>query len=149
VPVRIPVIFLFCVVAHVVMDGVIPSSWWVPDLTLVGLVVATARAPARWLLWSGLAGLVVSVWAARFAAAVFGGYLILGWGLRALAKRWDTTDLRLECLLVAGGVFVLTAGLAWLDGAWSPLLFGLVMGRAAMTTLTLLVMRTAVAEIRA
>jgi hypothetical protein len=118
----------------------------VPDLTLVGVVVATARTPARWLLWASLAGLMTSVWAVRFAAAVFGGYLVLGWVLQGLARRWDTTDLRVECLIAAAAVAILTVGLVWLDDLWSPAILGLTMGRAAMSTFALVVLRATTAK---
>ena len=134
-------VFVGCLVGHVVVDGLIPSPWWVPDLTGVGLVIAVARAPRSWLAFSVLAGLLVSPWAVRFAGPLFIAYLGVGRTLRFLADQWDTTDLRVECLIVSAVALALTGGLVWLDDLWSPPILGLTVIHVAVTCLALVIVR--------
>lgn len=110
-----------------------PSPWWVPDLTLVGLVLSVVRSPARWLALSGWAGLITMAWAVRFPGPILAGYLFIGWASQMLARQWHATDLRIECLLVAIGSLSLTLGTLWLDDLWSPVLLLLTGIRAALT----------------
>ena len=122
-----------CVIAHLALASMIPSPWWVPDMTLVGLVLSVVRAPTRWLALSGWAGLITVVWAVRFPGPIFTGYLLIGWTCQMLARQWDATDLRIECLLAAAGSLFLMAGALWLDDLWSPLLLVLTGVRTALT----------------
>ena len=111
-------------VAHVVVAGVVPSPWWTPNLTLVGLVLAIIQTPTRWLTFSGLAGLWMVVWAIRFPVPLLMSYLLLGWVAQLLARHWDTTDLRVQCMMVGVGALLTTLEVLWLDDLWSLPLLG-------------------------
>jgi hypothetical protein len=124
---------IICSVAHLALAMVIPSPWWVPDLTLVGLVLAVTRRPSRWWLLSGAAGLLTMVWAVRSTGPIFAGYLLIGWAVRLAGRQWDATDLRIESGLVASASLVLTMGAFWLDDLWSPILLVFMGLRTALT----------------
>ena len=130
---RAALVLASCMAAHLALANISRSPWWVPDLTLVGLVLSVVRSPTRWLSLSGWAGLITVVWAVRFPGPIFTGYLLVGWASQVVARQWDATDLRIECLLAAAGSFLLMLGMLWLDDAWSPLLLALTGLRAALT----------------
>lgn len=132
----VPVTFAGCLLTHLFLASLVTSPWWVPDLTLVGLVVTVARAPHRWAVLSGLAGLFMAVWAIRFAQQIFLGYLVTGWAVHALCRQWDLTDRRVQWLVVGIASLAMTFGALWLDGLWSPALMGLAMTRVALTCLS-------------
>lgn len=127
------VILLGCAAAHVALAMMSPSPWWVPDLTLVGLVLSVARFPSRWLVFSGAAGLLTMAWAVRSFSPLFAGYLLVGWATRTAGHRWDATDLRIEVWLAGGGSLLLTLGAFWLDDQRSPVLLLLMVVRTALT----------------
>lgn len=129
------VAFALGVAAHALLASVIPSPWWVPNLTLVTLVLLVARAPGRWLILSWLAGIFMMVWAVRFPGPVFTGYLLVGWAVQALSKHWDTTDPRAERLMVGLASLCLTVGVLWLESLWSVALVGLAVVQAGLTVL--------------
>lgn len=127
------VVLLGCSAAHLALAAASPSPWWVPDLTLVGLVLSVGRAPTRWLPLSIFAGLVTMVWAVRFPGQLFTTYLLIGWASQIVARHWDATDVRIECLHVAAGSLILMVGMVWLDDLWSPRLLVLTALRVALT----------------
>jgi hypothetical protein len=125
-----------CLVAHALIALVVPSSWWVPDLTLVGLVLTVGKAPSQWCLLSGMAGLFTVAWAVRSSGPILVGYLLLGWIVHVLARHWDATDLRVQCLMSGIASLVMTFGALWLSGLWSLPLLGLASAHVAMTGLS-------------
>lgn len=127
------VVFVGCVIAHHALALASPTPWGVPDLTLVGLVLAVGRSPARWFAWSVFAGLITVVWAVRFSGQVFAGYLVMGLVSHLLSRHWDVTDLRIECLLVAAGSLCLMVGMLWLEDLWSLRVLLATVVRAAVT----------------
>ena len=135
------VVLLGCLAAHVAMAGLLPSPWWVPDLTLVGLILAISRTPHRWMLLSGSAGLLTAVWAVRFPHVVLVGSLGLGWIVRTLAKQWDITDVRLQRLLVAAASLLTTFGWLWLEGLWSLPVVAFAAMRVLMTSVSVSIVR--------
>ena len=126
-------VFVGCVVAHLALALASPSPWWVPDLTLVGLVLAVGRYPARWFALAVFAGLITVVWAVRFSGQVFAGYLLIGLVSHLLSRHWDVTDLRIECLLVAAGSLCLMVGMLWLEDLWSLRVLLLTVVRTVVT----------------
>ena len=126
-------LLLICAAAHMALVLISPSPWWVPDLTLVGLVLSVARSPSRWPALSGAAGLLTMAWAVRSFTPMFVGYLLIGWVIRMAGHRWDATDLRIESWLAGGGSLLLTLGGFWLDDQWSPALLFLMVLRMALT----------------
>ena len=127
-------LLLSALIAHVVVARIIPSPWWVPDLSLVGLVLAIVRAPTRWLVFSGVALLCPVVWAIRCALPILISYVVVGWLVYVVATQWDATDLRVQVLLVSLASVLTTMMLLWLDEQWSLALLGSTIVRVAMTT---------------
>ena len=113
-----------CCLAHAGAMFAVAEPWWAPNLTMVGLVLAVARAPERWLVCSAAAALTTIVWAVRFPAAVAGTYLGAGWLVRWTAAQWDVSDALVQGTLVAtlSGAMALSA--LWMHGLWSLPLVG-------------------------
>ncbi len=130
-----------CLIAHALLASAIASPWWVPDLTVVGLVLTVARTPSRWFLFSVVAGLFTMGWAVRFPRQVFLSYVALGWVVQTLGRQWDATDLRVQVSLVGLASALLTVAGLWLDELWSLPLLGLSMIRIALTVLMVLCVR--------
>ena len=126
-------LLLICAAVHLALALISPSAWWVPDLTLVGLVLSVARFPSKWLLLSGVAGLLTSAWAVQSFSLMFAGYLLVGWATRIAGHRWDVTDVRIESWLAGGGSLLLTLAAFWLHDQWSPVLLFLMTVRTALT----------------
>lgn len=108
-----------CLLAHAVLAQAPIAAWWVPDLTLVGMVLVIGRAPARWPLWAGMAALWAMLWAIRMPWLVGVSYLGCGWGVRRLCDAWETTDLRLQGLMIGLASLLITIVLLWIDRLWS------------------------------
>ena len=130
-----------CLLVHAVLAALLPSPWWVPDVTLAGLIVAIGRSPHRWIGLSGVAGLLTVVWAVRFPQLILVGSLILGWIVQALAKQWDVTDFRLQCVMVAIASCLTTFGWLWLEGLWSIRLIGAALAHVLVTSLSVPLIR--------
>ena len=129
-------ILVGCLAAHGFLADLVPSPWWVPDVTLVGLILAIERLPRQWLLFSATAGISMMVWAVRFPQPVFLGYLGFGGVVRLLARQVDANDLRVQCFTAGLASMALSLGALWLDGLWSLPLFGLMSVRVLLTTMT-------------
>ena len=135
------VILFGCVLTHVVMAGLAPSPWWVPDLTLIGLILGIVMRPQRWLPLSLIAGLFMSSLAVRFPEAIFASYVVVGVTLRVLATEWQVQDVRVETVATGtAAAFVTLLGL-WLDRSWSLAVLGMAGGRVALTCAAMLVVR--------
>jgi hypothetical protein len=137
-----PLLALFgCAAAHALLARLAPSPWLTPDLTLVGLVLAVAAAPGRWLACSAAAGLFAMAWALQSAPQVFLGYFLTGWGLQWLSQRWDAGDARLQACYAAGASLLMRLVLLWLGEFWSLPLAGGVVVQTAATCASLPVVR--------
>ena len=130
-----------CLAAHAVAAGILASPWWVPDLTLIGLVLVVVRMPHRWAIPSVMAGLSTAAWAIRSSSPIFIAYLLVGWLVQRVARQWDATDLRVQWLLVGTAATGLTFGLIWLDDIWSWSIIGLGLVRVAVTMVSVPVVR--------
>ena len=124
-----------CLLAHALLARLAPSPWWVPNLTLVGLIVGLAREPRHWVALSGAAGLFTMMWAVRFPQPILLGYLLIGGGVRTLAQHWDLSDARVQALLIGLASAAMTASSLWLDHLWSLALVGLAGIHVAVTLL--------------
>ena len=132
-PAALVVVFAGCLGGHLLLANMVPSPWWVPDLTLVGLVLAGARAPRSWLLLSAVAALISIGWTVRWVVPVTMGYLAIGGVGSFVGRQWDATDRRIEGLLVAAASVWLTLGALWLEGLWSARLIALAGIHVAVT----------------
>ena len=141
------VAFVLGLAVHALLAGVIPSPWWVPNLSLVVLVVIVARVPNRWLILSWLAGMFMMVWTVRFPVLVFASYLFVGWAVQALSQRLDTTDPRAEWLIVGLASLCLTLGALWLESLWSVSLVGLAVVHIGLTVLAVPLTRRVVLRV--
>ena len=128
-------VLLGCLMLHALCAAVAPSPWWVPNLTLVGLVMAIQRAPHRWPTASVIAGLFTVLWAVRFPVPLLAGSLGLGALVRWLNTQWDLDDPRVQDVVMTCGSGIISAGLLWLDGLWSPTIAGWVVVHVAVTVL--------------
>ena len=128
-------ILLSCLLAQAWLAHAIASPWWVPDLTVVGLMVAVTRTPHRWLPLSLVAGAATMVWMIRFAAPLLLGYVTFGWVLQVLITHWEISDWRLRSTLAALVSLLLTLTALWLDETWSLTLLALLLARAFLTAL--------------
>ena len=128
-------LLLGALATHALIARAVSSPWWIPDLTLVGLVLAVARTPSRWLLLSAVAGICTMAWAGRFPQQTFLSYIVLGWVVQALGRQWDATDPRVQVGMVGLASALLTLGGLWLDELWLLPLLGLSMVRVALTIL--------------
>ena len=104
-----------CLAAHALLSGSLPSPWWVPNLTLIGLVRSIGRTPRRWMSYAMVAGVITTAWAIRDATAGLLAYAIVGWLTWSLSRRWDITDRRVQCLLAGFASAVLACGSLWCD----------------------------------
>jgi hypothetical protein len=104
---------------HWALANLWPSPWWLPDLTVAGLVVAIARRPDRWLgLALAAAGLTV-FWAIRDGGLIFVSLVACGAALRACAEQWDVGDLPMQRVLAAAAAAILHGLILWVHGWWS------------------------------
>jgi hypothetical protein len=133
--------------AHVIVAGLLTSPWWVPDLTLIGLVLVIIRAPHRWVIFSIVAGLSTAAWAIRSSSPVLLSYLLIGWMTQRIAKQWNAMDLHVQWLFVGVASAALTFGLIWLDNLWSWPVVGLGVMHTAFTVLLVPVVRSLMAKI--
>ena len=128
-------------IAHMVVAQLVPAPWWVPDLTLVGMIYAVAHSPRRWFLYSSIAGLSTMVWAARDPAPLFITSLVMGWMVQALTTRWDASDARVQLTMVGMASLSTTLGAIWLEACWSWSMLGLGVAHIAVTCLSALGMQ--------
>jgi len=128
-------LLLGCLAAHHLAAMAVPSPWGVPDLTVIGLVLAIVKQPQRWLSLSAIAGIFMMAWAIRFPVPVFLGAVGYGWLAWRTTRQWDLTDRRVVGAVVGITSALSTFGLLWLHELWSPPLVGLAALRVAVTTL--------------
>ena len=130
-------LLVICLVMQALIAQVAPSPWWVPDLTLIGVLVAVVRAPGKWLSVAVVGGLWIMTWTIRFRWPICLGYVALGGVVRLLAAQWDLNDGRILYPLTGISSLLLTLSLLWLDELWSVRLVGLALLRVALTVLAL------------
>ena len=129
-----PLVLLgLCCAAHAGAMFAVSESWWAPNLTMVGLVLAVARAPARWHVCALIAALTAMIWAIRFPAAMAGLYIAAGWCVQWTAGEWDVSDPLVQGTLVAASSAAVALSSLWLHGLWSV---SLAAGAAAHVLLT-------------
>jgi hypothetical protein len=139
------VIFVACLLAHDALALLLPP-WWVPDLTLVGLVTAAAWTRPRWAGYALAAAWFASLWAVRSAELIFLGYFAVGWAAQRLAGLLDTRDPRVYALLVMGAG-VLLAGLSlWAQPEVSLTLCALGLLRVGLTGAAALALHAMIAR---
>ena len=134
-------ILLGCVLMHLLVASLVGSPWWVPNLTMVGLVFAVATVPSQWLVLSGVAAVVTTLLTVRMTGLLVSGYLLLGWGLQVLATLWDLTDLRVQCLVVGTASLLIAGGALLVEGPWTPAIVGALCGYLAITCVTIPLLR--------
>lgn len=133
-----------CLAAHVIAAQVIPSPWWVPNLTLMGLVLASGRSPRHAGWFGACAGLAAMLWAARAIWLVLLGSLLAGLAIHRLGVHWNLNEPRVQVSLTGLLMAVLMAVTLWLDQAWSVPVVGLAVVQVMVTGATLWVLRTSV-----
>ena len=129
------IVLVACLLAHALIAQTVSSPWWVPDLTLVGLVLAVGIRPARWLAASLVAALFSFLWAIRFSGQLFTGSLLCGWLASRVGTRWDATDVRVQALVALLACALMTFGMMWLENLWSLPLLSVALIHVAITGL--------------
>ena len=136
-----PVRFVIgAVICHWLLGSVL-SPWWVPDLTLVAVVLVSSGGARRWWLAAGLAGAMTMCWVPQFPLAVLCWYGALAGGIRWMAGVWDVNDARIQLLIVGAGACSWMGLLLWCSGASVPPVFGLAAAHVAVTLLMLPLLR--------
>ncbi len=133
-------ILSICLVLHAVLVQW-TGPWWLPNLTLIGMLLSIARPPRWWLPLSLVAALFTLSGSVRFPRIILLAYVALGWLLQWLAERWDVSDARVQELVAVLACAVLTGSALWLDGLWSWSLAAAAAGHVALTGLALHVLR--------
>ena len=121
-------LLLGCLVVHEFLALSIPFSWAVPNVTLVGLVLAIWQRPARWAWYTCVAAVSVLPWAATAGVPLMVCYSAVGAGLAFLAVRLDLEDQRLQYAVAGVAAAALTF---WMQAAkhlssWPMLGWGLI-----------------------
>lgn len=127
------ILLLGFLLAHAVLAQAPVSPWWVPNLTLVGMVLAIGRHPERWAVWAGLAAVWTMVWAVRMPWLAGLCSLGCGWGARGLCEAWETSDVRMQSLAVGLASLIMTVALLWADRLWSLPVAGMAVVHVGMT----------------
>jgi hypothetical protein len=139
-PAALPLIFVGCLVGHIVAADLLPP-WWVPNLTVIGLVLVVSSSPRRWLLPAALAGLWMAVWDVRHPVLPVASYLVVGWLLQWLARSWNLADRRLQGFMVAAVALLVICGSVWAERLASVAVVGLMAVHVAMTYAAFLLVR--------
>jgi hypothetical protein len=117
---------LSCLAGHALLAQLIAHPWWTPNLTIIGLTVATIHTPSRWLVYAAVSGMALTMWMLHGQGPLLMTVLVLGWLIRWVAGRWQATDGRVQTIAVLAVALVMTltplAGRA--AGSWR--LLGLV-----------------------
>ena len=98
--------------------------WWVPDVTLVSVVLLIAAEPRRWLVLAATAGLLAMCWTVPMPAMALAWYGGLGASLRGLGRIIDLGDLRVQLLVIGFAEALWLALHVWLQSALSISLVG-------------------------
>ena len=130
-------VLLFAWVCHVILVQLVAVPWWIPDLTLVGMILGIGRAPARWWLMASVAGGLTILWAVRMPVVIFGGYFVLGGLMRLASAQWNVTDTRVQMVAATGAALLLGLVYCGLDGVCSWQVLGWVALRSIGTGLSL------------
>ncbi len=134
-------LFLLLWIGHLALAQLVWASWFVPDLTTVGMVINIGRAPKRWWVWSALAGMLTILWVARMPILIYAVYFGLGALLRFSTGQWNANDARVQSLQVLLAVFSLGLLFCWIDGLWSWTMLAFALARAIVTAFALLLLR--------
>jgi len=136
-----------CLFLHWLLARFMPSPWWVPNLTLAGLILAVVRRPGQWLLLALAAGFFASIWTVRASGGVIFEYLLLGWCVHLIARRWDVSDPRMQCWLVGVAAFGFTLATIWIEAIRALPVFWPALGHAALTCAMIPMVRRLMAEL--
>lgn len=128
---------LWCVATHIIWLHISPLVWLVPDLTLLGVVLAVSTKPERWFALSLLAGAATTLWLVRWLPFFFLGTIAVGWIVREVTRHWDARDVRIQALLVILSSAAMTLGALGLDQLCSLSIWAMAILHVAMTLLAL------------
>ena len=106
--------------AHFTLAQLLPTPWWTPNLTVIGLLFATVRKPQHWWLWAALCGTGLALGMVRFPVWMIAASAALAYGFQWCTRRWNANeDWHVQALMVLAGTLGMMLFLFWLDGAWS------------------------------
>lgn len=129
--------------AHWVLAQLIPSPWWVPNLTVGALVLWVGRWPGRWWLFAVCAGWWMMFATAREPAVALIGCMVIAGATRLAVRQCDWNDPYLPEICVALGSAALTLSTLWSERVASPAVVALALLHVFLTTLTVPMLRRA------
>ena len=132
---------LMCMPLHLLLAILMPSPWWVPDLTMAGLVFAIVDTPRQWLIGSIFAAAFTMVWAVRDILPLFAGWLILGGAIRWAIGQWDIEEPHLQAACIVFASLAMSSTALWLADLWSLEGVGWLLVRAVMTLMAVLLLQ--------
>lgn len=103
---------------HWMLADLLVSSWWVPDLTLLAVILVVIASPTRWWLAASLAGLATMCRMAHCPAAALLWYGGLGLALRMCAAVWNLADQRILGSVVGLAEALWVGLLLWVQDGW-------------------------------
>ena len=124
----------------------IVSPWWVPDLSLVSLILTMGPSSARWLIRSWLIGIVTMCWDVQAPLVPLLWYPAVAGSLRLVAQRWDLEDLRVQLVLVALAESMWLLLHVWIQDIATLPLLALAVLHVAVTVITVPAMRQAMSR---
>ncbi|PIQ84805.1 MAG: hypothetical protein COV75_00295 [Candidatus Omnitrophica bacterium CG11_big_fil_rev_8_21_14_0_20_63_9] len=127
--------------AHWVLAQLMPSPWWVPNLTIGALVLWTGRWPSRWWLFAVCAGWWMMVATVREPGAALIGCVLIASATRVAVRQFDWDDPYLPEICVVLGTAALTLSTLWTEHVASPTVLALALLHVCLTTLTVPLLR--------
>ncbi len=127
-------LLLACLLLHYFSQG-FGFLWWAPDFVIVGLVLATAKSPRRWMFFACVTACIFLIWAVRFHGLLVAGFFSLGFLVSLATKRWDFNDRRVLFGFMGSSALVFNSIMVWSDNLWSWGILGLLLFRVSVTLL--------------
>lgn len=131
-------IWLGCVILHLILAPLAQSPWWVPQLTLLGMLIGILKRPKAWFLLSLLTAWVMNFWTIRLGYSLCFMLLAIGFIEQWILSRWELNDAPPRLLLFTAAVVLADLGMIWLEDSWSWTQLGLCLLHAAVTAVAAL-----------
>ena len=131
---RSTVLMSMAMLSQIALGRWLPSPWFVPDLTLLGMAVLILRLPEHPFAPAWLAGVAAMTLAGRHPLWVGLAYLAAGVAVKWMARQWEVTEPFRERLVIGiaqGGLLILLA-------STGPVTVGLIVMAGLQVGLTLL-----------
>src|SRR3989338_3153440 len=121
---------------HLIAALFIPSPWFVPNFSVVGLVLAVSHKPSSWFAFALLCGLLSALWVIRSPVPVMMSYVAIGWVVQMLGSQVDVRRLDFQYLMVGISTLIVTLSGLWLSGIYSFPLLALIILNVIISSLS-------------